>query len=958
MYRVTERVTERSVSLFYVYELYSYTTTVRYLRLQRYTRKSGEKCVISNDSDCDSVLIHRLQMNILTHVTMEDTGICDKVSRYLSIPLDKTRMSEGERGAFLEELQKTGECVQSQGSVQHVKWLWRYERNDIVRSCIGLHPHWDIYIINNTAYRKHSQYHDRPPAERCLLYCLLMVGDYTVKVKDESHIRMYNAIRERYFTELPVCEKITAADNPEEIIHVENDVIKFNPSDIRHDVMYAFITECLVEDSDLKFFLTTASPHVISEYCRSWDYKRSEGERCLYIPGYLDEMYDLFVDRLQLDILTHCTVSDRGIHHSISKRLRIPEEVVSWSDKARRRFVDNFRKGSIEMFRARCMLVGCAGAGKTTILRRLQRNQTEDLNTKTKTTIGLEVHNDIFEIVSDNLEDFKQNSKSGKDDTTASLHENKRLISMTDFAGQVAYYACHQIYLSRRAFYLLVIDMSKNLKKEAYDLERHNPIGSLFEKWTYEQYFVFWLQSIKTYCDDKKMKEKFGDRASANRVILIASHRDQLEKENVRKPENPANRSMIEYPFYEELEKCLPKEHTLGGLISPERYFEVECPPRSLSKEQEDSIDKVRKCIVQTATSLPHWGEKIPIQWSYFEQIAHKYKKYEKILKRKDLWDMDKIQFSDENDMDDMLRFYQEIGQIIYFSDEGLRDVIILDVQWFVDAFKAIITDPTHVHGFTQKVKDWEDFRDTGKLFDATLCEIWKKNYGTSYIKHKDEIMAYMVKLGILAEVESQDETPFYYVPSINKRDLKEEDKEIIDAGNKTPLFIFYFRDYLPHFFFYRLFVNCFRKWNQLGDDLFFKNAAFFKVKDEDHRIAIAISKTSIQLQVFTPEENIELKEEETKGIRSAVEDLINEIATTFHEKVNCEKGFTCRDLNITDEDEDMFLPEEDVACLKTSSRPCPRHLKKVERHRIDRDSLLKYWYMGANPSTPQREST
>ncbi|XP_056015201.1 uncharacterized protein LOC130046575 isoform X2 [Ostrea edulis] len=967
MYRVTERdikcnieLIERVIRLA-VYWLSSYTTVVRYLRSHRYTRKSGEKCVICNYSDCDSVLIHRLQMNILTHVTMEDTDICDEVSRILNIPLNKVRMSEGERRAFLEELQQTVECEQirggSQGSVQHVKWLWRYERTDFVRSCIGPHPHSDIYIINNTAYRKHSQYHDRPPAERCLLYCLLMVGDYTVKVKDESHITMYNAIRERYFTELPVCEKITAADTPEEIIHVENDVIKFKPSDIRHDVMYAFITECLVEDSDLKFFLTTASPHVISEYCRSWDYKRSEGERCLYIPARPDEMYDLFIDRLQLDILTHCTVSDWRIHYSISKRLRIPIEVMSWSDEARRRFVDNFRKGSIEMFRARGMIVGCAGAGKTTILKRLQRNQTEDLNTNTKTTIGLEVHNDIFEIVSDNLEDFKQNSKSGKDDNTASLHENKQLISMTDFAGQVAYYACHQIYLSRRAFYLLVIDMSKNLKDIAYDPERHNPIGSLFEKWTYENYFVFWLQSIKTYCDDKKMKEKFGEDVGANPVILIASHRDQLETENVRKHKNPVNRSMIEYPFYEELEKCLPKEQILGGLISPERYFEVECPPGDLSEEQEDIIDKVRKCVVQAAMGLPHWGEKIPIQWSYFEQILHE-EKEEKILKRKDLWKMDVIQFKNEDDMDDMLRFYQEIGQIIYFSDEGLRDVIILDVQWFVDAFKAIITDPTHVHGFTQKVKEWKAFRDTGKLSDATLCKIWKKNYGESYIKHKKEIMVYMEKLGILAEVESQDETPFYYIPSINKRDLKEEDKEIIDAGNKTPLFIFYFRNYLPHFFFYRLFVNCFRKWNQLGDDLFFKNAAFFKVKDEDHRIAIAVSKTSIQLQVFTPEENIELKEEETKGIRSAVEDLINEITTTFHEKVNCKMGFACKDLNITDEDEDMFLPEEDVACLKTSSRPCPIHLKKVERHRIDRDNLLKYWYTGANPSTPQREST
>ncbi|XP_056017012.1 uncharacterized protein LOC125674562 [Ostrea edulis] len=647
MYRVTERA-----SLSFVYYLSSFTTAVRYLRSERYTRKSGEKCVISDDSLCDSLLIRRLQMDILTRVTMEDTRICDEVSRYLNILLDKVRMREGERGAFLEELQQTGECVQYrgglQGSVQHVKWLWKYRFNarpDIVRSCIGLHPHWDIYIIDNTAYRKHSQYHDLPPAERCLLYCLLMVDDYTVKVKDESNIKVYNAIRERYFTQLPVCEEMTAANNHGEIIHVEKDMIKFKSDDIRHDVMYAFVTECLVEDSDLRFFLTKASCNVKSDYCRSWGYKRNEGERCLYIPDKPEEMYDLFIDglqleilthsamsdgeihgrvtkrlnipvmsdverrkflkdlqqtgecakyrggsqdsaqhvdwlwrngrktrpdivrsciglhtyydiyiinnttyrkhsqyhdrppaercllycllmvdeytvkvkdeshikmynaireryftevpvceeitptnnfegivhiendvikfktddtrhdvmnafvteclvedsdlkffltkaschviseycrswyynrrkgerclyipeepnamyelfidRLQLDILTHCTVSDRGIHDRISKHLRIPREVISWSDEARRRFVDNFRKGSIEMFRARGMIVGCAGAGKTTILRRLQRKQTTNMNTNTETTIGLEVHDDMFEIISDNLE--------------------------------------------------------------------------------------------------------------------------------------------------------------------------------------------------------------------------------------------------------------------------------------------------------------------------------------------------------------------------------------------------------------------------------------------------------------------------------------------------------------------------------------------------------------------------
>jgi hypothetical protein len=82
----------------------------------------------------------------------------------VNIPLDVTKKYLDERLQFLEELKQRGECVPYRGEsgdiVQHVHWNWKCEgdaRPDIVRSCIGLHPHWDIYIIKDKAYRKHSK---------------------------------------------------------------------------------------------------------------------------------------------------------------------------------------------------------------------------------------------------------------------------------------------------------------------------------------------------------------------------------------------------------------------------------------------------------------------------------------------------------------------------------------------------------------------------------------------------------------------------------------------------------------------------------------------------------------------------------------------------------------------------------------------------------------------------------
>jgi GTPase SAR1 family protein len=43
------------------------------------------------------------------------------------------------------------------------------------------------------------------------------------------------------------------------------------------------------------------------------------------------------------------------------------------------------------------MIIGCAGAGKSTLLKRLQKQDLNELK-QVQSTIGLEVHEDIFEI--------------------------------------------------------------------------------------------------------------------------------------------------------------------------------------------------------------------------------------------------------------------------------------------------------------------------------------------------------------------------------------------------------------------------------------------------------------------------------------------------------------------------------------------------------------------------------
>lgn len=59
-------------------------------------------------------------------------------------------------------------------------------------------------------------------------------------------------------------------------------------------------------------------------------------------------------------------------------------------------------------------------------------------------------------------------------------------ITFLDFAGQSVYYAFHQIYLSPKTCYILVVDMSKRFDEQVHKLDSNEKGCSRFESWTYQ----------------------------------------------------------------------------------------------------------------------------------------------------------------------------------------------------------------------------------------------------------------------------------------------------------------------------------------------------------------------------------------------------------------------------------------------------------------------------------------
>ncbi|XP_061180613.1 uncharacterized protein LOC133189227 [Saccostrea echinata] len=819
-------------------------------------------------------------------------------------------------------------------------WDWPYLKPDTTKTeskDLDLYtimipePHVETQDSNHDLFSRI----DFNSIKRYLHFWLLFCEGGTVDLNSKEHMEILKNLYE--FTKGPDAEPI-----PEDLRSVcttydsmicTDTQLSFTSDEIERQSLWAYIQHGYLVQKNVHFLLDKAPVALIAKYCRTSGYRGSQEEWCLCLPGIFTEK---LIAKMDLDIITHPAITDTDIHPLVSQILKIPEEILRWEYDQRRKFLESIREESIAMFRGRAMIVGCVGAGKTTFLRRLQSKWSlEDLYT-TESTVGLEVYHNLFLIVDGEDQRLLKEIPQGMScDVERHIKNREKLISVTDFGGQCSYYACHQIYLTRRAFYILVIDMSKGLE-EKVDSTRLDANGSIYEDWTYKEYFLYWMQSISTYCDD------------TTPVILVATHKDKVSEQGRTEC------------FYDILMDCLPRDSELKRHLSQKRYFEIQLPP-----PEENETKVIENTIVEVATKQTHWGERVPAKWAMFEISLSEIKTEKKIMSIEELKQNIRIELPDKDeDLRIMLSFFHEIGTILYFNEEGLNKMVILDVQWFVDAFKNIITDPTQVKDASFTVSEWMQFNQTGQLSDRLLSEMWSNYKYGCFAEHKSTILLYMQRLGLIVmgreeHKESTYRPPFcvkqeqagektrqnyHYVPCMNKESRSDTYEKILKNGtNKTSILVFRFKTFLPHFFYYRLVVHCMTRWRTLVQDevpLVCKDAVFLLHEDDDHILVLGVCKPSIQIQVVCLEGNLDV--DVTLKIRDDVESMMKSLTTTFHKQVQYDIGYFCQEKGFCADVEHFFISEHDLLQLKRDTTWCRKHAK--ENHKINRKDLLKFW--------------
>lgn len=317
--------------------------------------------------------------------------------------------------------------------------------------------------------------------------------------------------------------------------------------------------------------------------------------------------------------------------------------------------------------------------------------------------------------------------------------------------------------------------------------------------------------------------------------------------------------------------------------------------------------------------------ESIRPVWAIFEHIFEKQKE-QKIISREmlSMWNnaISKDLQMNDTEISKMLLFFHRVGTLLYFGENNLKETIILDIQWFSDAFKCIIA--YHVD-ITITDIDRDDFHFTGELDDRMLETIWIREENKKYIKYKDIILAYMEKLGLLAICNTEnpvtkDNETWYYIPSMNKRKFEKfeiDDKEF--SRSSILCFEFDKQGQLPIFVFYGAIVKCMKipKWSIFkhnGHNCIYENVACFSYRH--FLVKICQSTFQIQVQVCFPRE--EVIDKKLRKIQLSIEEILGEFKN-YSFKV----GYKCINGRFNAEEDNSFVSMEMFPVSKLKCDTC-----------------------------------
>lgn len=399
-------------------------------------------------------------------------------------------------------------------------------------------------------------------------------------------------------------------------------------------------------------------------------------------------------------------------------RLNFDFKHIGYKAKDIIRFLQQRLKKAVPYNRMKLMIVGNTGSGKTTLLQQLMKIKKSDLGVQSA-TVGIDVKDWPVQI-----------RGKGKKDL---------VLNVWDFAGREEFYSTHPHFMTQRALYLVVYDLSKGQT----EVDAMKP----------------WLFNIKA-------------RASSSPVILVGTHLD-VSDEKQRKA-------------------CISK--ITKELLNKRGFPTIRDYHFVNATEESDALVKLRKTIINESLNFkirdqPVVGQLVPDCYVELEKIIISERKNVPIefpvIGRKRLLQLvreNQLQL-DEQELPHAVHFLNESGVLLHFQDPALQlsDLYFVEPRWLCKVMSQILTVKV-VESCPKRRKGMISRRDVERFLSKK--KRFPKNYMSQYFKllEKFQIALPVGEEYLLVPSSLSDQRPVIELPHC-------ENSEIIIRLYEMPYF-------------------------------------------------------------------------------------------------------------------------------------------------------------------------
>ncbi|KAL3854330.1 hypothetical protein ACJMK2_013604 [Sinanodonta woodiana] len=378
----------------------------------------------------------------------------------------------------------------------------------------------------------------------------------------------------------------------------------------------------------------------------------------------------------------------------------------------------------------------------------------------------------------------------------------------------------------------------------------------------------------------------------------------------------------------------------------------------------DNKLVALKQKILEVASQQPYWGEEVPARWILLERELMRLKAAGiKVIPRTLLEAFNQaedVPISTE-EMDLFLKFQNDIGTILYFSIDLLKDKIVLVPQWMIDAVKSLITAEMFVLRNAPAITEkWDVFNKSGKLSPELIDAIWTKEKYPDLHDNKEHILLLMEHLNIIARPRcfSEDGSEikvenYFLAPCMLKEKTPERvmfPKPDPEMKSSSSILCYNFVDkFLPSPIFHRLLATCVSRWpiaQRKTENQIFCGCCIFRL-DPHHELTVLFKEYIIFVQVIrfgttekTPsfELCIDVKEFISKTLTNIIGYLGHSLK--FEMSVQCPKYLGYR--------VDCLIPLTDLQGSEDFS--CDFH---DDIHAFRSHDVLRFWFQEEEPSDP-----